>query len=230
MSESKNYVVATIRPWHLNEFHSQKNSLAGNWHLISDPQELTFENLSVLNPRYVFFPHWSKKVPNEIIEAFECVCFHETDVPFGRGGSPLQNLIVRGILETKITALRMVEQLDAGPVYLKRPFNLHGSAEEIFIRSAKICLEMMREIIENEPVASPQSGEAVYFPRRTPQQSIIPPDISTLEQMFDFIRMLDADEYPRAKILFNSFEMEFSRVALRVGEIEATVKIKTLEK
>ncbi len=26
---------------------------------------------------------------------FECVCFHMTDVPYGRGGSPLQNLIIR---------------------------------------------------------------------------------------------------------------------------------------
>jgi len=36
-----------------------------------------------------------------------------TDVPYGRGGSPLQNLIVRGHTETKLTALRCVRDLDA---------------------------------------------------------------------------------------------------------------------
>ena len=47
-----------------------------------------------------------------------------TDVPFGRGGSPLQNLISRGIYETKISAFRCVAEMDAGPVYPKRPFSL----------------------------------------------------------------------------------------------------------
>ena len=55
-----------------------------------------------------------------------------TDLPFGRGGSPLQNLITRGISKTKISALRCNEEIDAGPIYLKRPLSLHGSAEEIY--------------------------------------------------------------------------------------------------
>ena len=39
-----------------------------------------------------------------------------TDLPYGRGGSPLQNLIVRGHKETKISAIKVVKELDAGPV------------------------------------------------------------------------------------------------------------------
>ena len=40
-----------------------------------------------------------------------------TDVPYGRGGSPLQNLIVRGYSEIKLTVLQMVKAFDAGLVY-----------------------------------------------------------------------------------------------------------------
>jgi len=54
-----------------------------------------------------------------------------TYMPYGRGGSPLQNLIVRGYRHTKLTALRMVEEFDAGPVYLKEDLCLEGNAEEI---------------------------------------------------------------------------------------------------
>ena len=46
-------------------------------------------------PKYIFFPHWSKKVDTKIVNNYECVCFHETDLPYGRGGSPIQNLILR---------------------------------------------------------------------------------------------------------------------------------------
>ena len=47
-------------------------------------------------------------MPSEIIRNYECICFHETDLPFGRGGSPIQNLIVRGFKTTKISAIKMI--------------------------------------------------------------------------------------------------------------------------
>ena len=43
-----------------------------------------------------------------------------TDLPYGRGGSPLQNLIINGHKETMMSALRCVQELDAGPIYLKK--------------------------------------------------------------------------------------------------------------
>ena len=55
-----------------------------------------------------FFVHWSRRVPDHWLPRYECACFHMTDVPFGRGGSPLQNLIERGHRETQLSASRMV--------------------------------------------------------------------------------------------------------------------------
>ncbi len=187
--------------------------------------ELTLENLERIKPRYIFFPHWSIKVPEEIIELYECVCFHETDLPFGRGGSPIQNLIEMGIETTQITAIRMTKELDAGPVYIKHPLSLNGLAEEIYIRSAKIISSMIQKIVTTEPIPIPQTGNATVFKRRTPTQSFITKEIDTLEQLFDFIRMLDADGYPLAKLRFNSFEIEFKQPAFRVNKIEAIVSI-----
>ena len=43
-----------------------------------------------------------------------------TDLPYGRGGSPLQNLILKGKKTTKITAFKMIDKIDAGPIYLKK--------------------------------------------------------------------------------------------------------------
>src|SRR5262245_52018328 len=85
---------------------------------IRTPDQLSLETLRAIGPRYVFFPHWSDRIPSDVHSNFECVIFHMTDVPFGRGGSPLQNLIVRGITKTRLTALRCVEEMDAGPVYI----------------------------------------------------------------------------------------------------------------
>ena len=115
-----NYVVATIKQWNVEEFARRVYGFPGRWLLLTDPGSFSADLIRSLDPRYVFFPHWSWKVPPEILAATECVCFHMTDVPFGRGGSPLQNLIVQGYTETKLSALHMVSELDAGPVYMKR--------------------------------------------------------------------------------------------------------------
>lgn len=219
-----NYIVATIHPWNIEAFNLYSQKHVGNWHLITNKDELTIETINRLNPDYIFFPHWSWLVPQEVFSNWPCVCFHMTDVPFGRGGSPLQNLIIRGLSKTKISALQMNEELDAGPVYLKHPMELSGSAEDIFKKSAIIIANMIIEIVTTKPKPIDQSGEVVTFERRSPEQSEIPIDLST-EKLYDFIRMLDAPSYPKAFIKKNSNKFEFSNAKLENGSLTAKVTI-----
>lgn len=220
------YLVVTLKDWNIKQYQLITEKLSGKWHLITKPSDLTFENVEKIKPTYIFFPHWSERVPNKIIENFECICFHETDLPFGRGGSPIQNLIIRGFKSTKITAIKMTEEIDAGPIYLKKKLSLEGIAEEIFIRSSEIIFEMIKLIINNKIQPIPQEGEITIFKRRTPEQSIIPKEITTINELFNFIRMLDAEGYPKAKIAFNSFEMEISNPTLRHNKLEGIIHIK----
>jgi methionyl-tRNA formyltransferase len=187
--------------------------------------ELNERALSEISPRYVFFPHWSWFVPPAILNRWECVCFHMTDVPFGRGGSPLQNLIGRGIRETKLTALQMSETIDGGPVYLKRALNLDGSAQQIFERAADLVYDSVAQIVAEEPKATPQDGEVVMFSRRTPAQSVLP-STATVESVFDHIRMLDADTYPRAFLDHGDLRLEFSDAKRDNNEVVARVTFK----
>lgn len=227
MSESANnqiYVVAGRQPWNRRVFDETIRRYPGEWHFVSTPEEVTLEQMQRLSPRYIFFLHWSTKVPQDLLDMFECVCFHMTDVPYGRGGSPLQNLILRGHERTRITALRMTAQLDAGPVYFKEDFSLAGSAEEIYVRATHASARMIQRIIHESPQAKPQSGAVVAFKRRKPDDSEIP-ETSSLHSLYDFIRMLDADGYPRAFISHRGYRYEFGRAALKDGRIVADVTI-----
>jgi methionyl-tRNA formyltransferase len=218
------YIIAMSRRAY-PAFGSQIEYLLGsNLTIIESKSELTIERLQALRPRMIFFPHWSYIIPAEIFEQFECVIFHMTDVPFGRGGSPLQNLISRGIYETKISALRCVKELDAGPVYMKRPLSLYGTAEEIYIRAAQQIELMIGEIIQEEPIAQAQTGTITAFQRRKPNDSNII-QLETLEQVFDYIRMLDANGYPHAFIETEHLRFEFSRASIQPNEILADVRI-----
>lgn len=211
------YVVVT------NRCAEQFIDLPGFVRLIRKFEFLTPDNLS--GARYVFFPFWSHKVPKEITDNYECVCFHMTDVPYGRGGSPLQNLILRGHTDTVISALRMTEELDAGPVYMKRPLSLSGSAQEIYERAARVIADMMREIADTEPKPVPQTGDVVMFRRRTPVESELPAGLD-LKATYDFIRMLDADGYPRAFVRSGDRRIELSGASLGGNRLTARVVIR----
>ncbi len=227
---SNRYIVATVKPWNVEAFGRRTPKLPGKWHIIDDPERLIVETLASLSPRYVFFPHWSWRVPNEILSRYECVCFHMTDVPYGRGGSPLQNLILRGHTTTMLTALRMVEDLDAGPVYLKRPLSLGGSAEQIFVNAADLIYDLIAEIVAKEAAPTPQTGEAVVFRRRTPRESRLPKN-AVGAALYDFIRMLDAPTYPKAFLECGGLRLEFDQARLASPDVvEARVTIRKQER
>jgi methionyl-tRNA formyltransferase len=222
--KGKTYLVLGCKPWNRRVFDEMLLPLQGRWHYVGSPADLSYDYVKKLSPRYLFFLHWSWRVPDEIVNDYECVCFHMTDVPFGRGGSPLQNLIVRGRHETKLTALRMGREFDAGPVYLKERLSLKGGAEEIYLRAARLSAKIIQRIIQREPMPVSQRGRAVNFKRRKPEESEVG-TVASLEELFDFIRMLDAEGYPRAFLQHSGFRFEFSRPALYDGRIVADVKI-----
>ena len=168
------YLILTIKSWNIRNAANLKEKYPVE--IISNKDDLTLEILEKINPRYIFIPHWSWIIPDEIINKYECIIFHMTDLPFGRGGSPLQNLISHGIYETKISALKATNEVDAGPIYMKLPVSLCGSAEEIYMRLSKIIFnEMIPYIIEKEPDPVPQEGEIVFFKRRNQMREIFQP-------------------------------------------------------
>lgn len=228
--KGENYLVATLKPWHRVLYERVIKHYPGQWQLVTEPHELTIDLIESFNPKYIFFPHWSHIVPNEIIDEATCICFHETDLPYGRGGSPIQNLIEEGHRDTVISALKMTSTLDAGPIYLQLPLSLEGLAEEIYLRSAAIVAEMIHSIITENPKPVEQKGDPLVFRRRTPEQSSIPIEGSSLSKLHDHIRMLDAEGYPRAFLEIGDLRLEFSRPSLKTGEIFADVRITTTDK
>ena len=225
VGEERVYLVATIRRWNVEEFARRVPALPGRWVLVTDPASLGEALVRTLKPRYVFFPHWSWTVQDDVLAAAECVCFHMTDVPYGRGGSPLQNLVSRGHTETKLSALRMVPELDAGPVYMKRDLSLEGAAHEVFGRCARLTFDMIEEIVVDQPEPVPQSGTPVIFSRRRPEESRLPRS-GTPAAIYDHIRMLDAEGYPRAFLDHGDFRLEFRDARLKDDTVEARATLR----
>jgi methionyl-tRNA formyltransferase len=219
------YILLSEKHWHRPLFEQLREEIEAEWLLIQTKDKFTLDRLIEFKPNKIFIPHWSYLIPSEIFEGFECILFHMTDLPFGRGGSPLQNLIKRGFTETMISAMRVESGIDTGKIYLKRKLLLNGSALEIFIRASNIIKGMVVEINSSDIQPVAQKGQPVVFKRRTPDQSNID-SIKDINELYDHIRMLDCEGYPAAYIENECFKFEFYRVSFKdTKTLQADVRI-----
>ena len=222
-------LLLSSRPWNSGLAQRLQDQLARPVHAIASPEALNPEAVAKLDPEWIFVPHWSHLIPESIWGQWPTVIFHMTDLPYGRGGSPLQNLIQRGHSSTMLTALCCGAGLDAGDIYLKQPLSLHGSAEEIFLRADGLIEQMILRIVRESPTPQPHQGEAMLFSRRKPTQSNLancsPGD---LDACYNQIRMLDAEGNPHAFMEINGIRLEFRRVSRRSDGLHADVRITSL--
>ena len=129
--------------------------------------KLLLARCEIQQPRYVFFVGWSYKISSEVYLRWECVNLHCTDLPYGRGGGPIENLLLRGHTETVMSAHRVTREIDAGPVYGREgPVSLAGSTKEDILRHfIDPCVTLINWIVEHRPTPVPQVGEPVLFKR-----------------------------------------------------------------
>lgn len=194
---------------------------------ISCKEDLNTTLLEELQPDIIFFTHWNWIVESEIHENFECIVFHTAPLPYGRGGSPIQNLIIEGFKSSPVCAIRMTSDLDAGPIYSSFNVSLQGDLSSIFSRINGAINTLIFDIITNKPLPTPQIGKPHYFKRLTTSDNEIPLGLS-LERIYDRVRMIDDPDYPNSFIIFGDSKIEFFNASLRNNSLELRCKITKL--
>ncbi|MDR7904234.1 formyltransferase family protein [Thermosynechococcus sp. JY1334] len=141
-------------------------------------------------------------VARRYIEQFSsAVVVHESDLPKGRGWSPVAWQILEGKNIIPITLFRAAEKVDSGEIYLRDQIELEGHEliDEIREKQARKTIELCKKFIESYPdileKGIPQKGEVTYYRKRTPEDSRL--DISkTLHEQFNLFRIVDNEKYP----------------------------------
>ncbi len=219
----KNLVIACSKSW-FNKHTKSNEFLKLPITNITSKEDLNLKFLRDINPKYIFFPHWSWKVDKSIYQEYECVAFHTAPLPYGRGGSPIQNLIIRGFKNSPICALRMNHDIDSGPIYTKREICLEGDLRDIFKRMAEKIEEMIINICYEEPTPINQEGQVKLFSRLSYADNEIESSMSQKE-IYDRIRMVDADDYKKAFIKFGKKRIILSNATLKNNYLKADIKI-----
>jgi len=221
-----NCIIASSKKWFVLEDFQPRIDV--KFPFITKREDLNSKNLEEIQPNFIFFPHWNWYVEPKIFNNYNCVLFHTAPLPYGRGGSPIQNLILKGFESSPVCAVKMDESLDGGPIYLKKYISLNGSLGEIFLEINTVVNQMIKEIIENKPKPVKQIGNPLIFKRIDPINNEINGSL-TKKELYDKIRMLDAEDYPKAFIKLGGYILEFTSATYDGNNINAKVEIKELE-
>ena len=129
---------------------------------------------------------------------------HPSKLPKFRGGSPIQNQIIRGVKSSAVTIFKINEVLDGGDIYFQKKLSLSGSLDEIFNRIISLGTEGSFKILNNRNIKIKKQNHriATFYRRRKPEESEITlKEIKnkSAEYIHNKIRMLD-DPYPNAFI------------------------------
>lgn len=124
---------------------------------------------------------------------------HESDLPEGKGWSPLTWQILEGKNDIPVTLFEASENVDAGDIYAKEYIHLEGHEllDEIKHQQGLKTNKLILDFVDRYPnvKGAAQKGKSTYYPKRMPQDSSI--DIAkSIKEQFNLFRVCDNERYP----------------------------------
>lgn len=124
---------------------------------------------------------------------------HQSDLPKGRGFSPLTWQVLEGQNTIPVCLFEMVEKVDEGAIIYRDAMHFEGHEllEELQRASAEMSVGLCKRFMSSpEPhQTEEQRGESSWYRRRKPEDSELDPTKSLGEQ-FDLLRIVDNQRYP----------------------------------
>lgn len=124
---------------------------------------------------------------------------HESDLPKGKGWSPLTWQVLEGRNEIPVTLIKASEKVDAGDIYEQVVLKLKGTelVDELRVLQGNATIDLILSFINKYPhnIAKVQEGESTFYPRRNLDHSKL--DIyKTIDEQFNLLRVCDNERYP----------------------------------
>jgi methionyl-tRNA formyltransferase len=217
-------IVSSRGSWKAGYFRELTEHWTANGHSVST----VYEAEDIPNGDLLFILGCAFILPPSILQRnSHNLVVHESDLPKGRGWTPIAWFVESGRDRIPLTMIEATRRVDAGPVYLRGEVVLEGHelVDEIRALVMQQVISMCKRFVDcyEEVVcmAKEQEGEATYLPRRNRESSRLNPAMSIAEQ-FDKLRIVDNQDYPAF------FDYRGKRYTLKIEKAE-TIESANLE-
>jgi methionyl-tRNA formyltransferase len=109
-------------------------------------------------------------VPEPVLAERLWLNVHPSLLPRWRGAAPVERALMAGDSETGVSIIRLVRELDAGPIAAQRSIAIgpEDDAGAVFARAAEVAADLLSEVLAvPEPSYREQAGEATYAAKIT---------------------------------------------------------------
>jgi methionyl-tRNA formyltransferase len=102
-------------------------------------------------------------IPASLLDRANWLNVHPSRLPRWRGAAPIERAIMAGDEESAVSVIRLVEELDAGPVGASRDLSIGGDtiAGDVYAEAARLAPDLIDEALAIDSF-SPQVGEPTY--------------------------------------------------------------------
>ena len=123
---------------------------------VHQPEKIKSEEAYILlretAPEVIVVVGYGQIIPRRVLELppLGCINVHSSLLPKYRGAAPVNWAIARGETMTGVTTMRLIFELDAGPILLQRstPIGADESAPEVLARLAPLGADLLVETLE----------------------------------------------------------------------------------
>lgn len=154
----------------------------------------------VFNQDIVFIVGYTKILKPEFLAKNQLnLVIHESDLPLGKGFSPVQWQILEGKNEIAVCLIEASDPVDSGNIFLRSSFTLNGFElyDEIRSKQAVATVDVISEFLQIYPVfnASKQTGADSFYRRRSSKDGEL--DIKkSISEQFGLLRIGNNEEWP----------------------------------
>jgi methionyl-tRNA formyltransferase len=141
-------------------------------------------------------------VPDPLLDERLWLNVHPSLLPRWRGAAPVERALLAGDSETGVSIIKLVKELDAGPIAAQRSFPVEpeDDAGAVFARSAEVAADLLdRVLAEPDPTFREQEGEPTYAAKIAPADRRLDLDRPARE-LVDHVRALSPHIGARAAL------------------------------
>jgi methionyl-tRNA formyltransferase len=103
-------------------------------------------------------------IPEPVLERALWLNVHPSLLPRWRGAAPIERALMAGDPETGVTIIKLVPELDAGPIAAQRSFRVADEDDygTVAARAANLGVELVNDVLP-EPAFTPQPEQGVTY-------------------------------------------------------------------
>ena len=154
-------------------------------------------------------------VPDEVLAERLWLNVHPSLLPRWRGAAPIERALMAGDAETGVSIIRLVKELDAGPVAAQESFPVgpEEDAGDVFGHAAEVAVRLLADVLADpDPAYREQECEPTYAAKIAPEDRRL--DLERpARQLVDHVRALSPHIGARAELHGRGVTIWRARVA-----------------